>query len=227
MTSVLKEPLKICSTQPMTGYYRDGYCKNLSDDSGTHVVCAKMTDEFLEFTKSKGNNLSSPSSSFPGLKEGDKWCLCALRWDEANKANKAPPVVLEATDSSALKFNNLNTYSKTRKTSSGGKRSIRSTRKQRFDVYINANPKDTIPIKYTSVEDVKNTIMKLEKLYKQKKYPHKRIWQVAMIMKVRLGVLKKTKPEHYTLASKYLKFLSNRSKYNKIKRYTLKFTLHQ
>jgi len=225
MTSVLKEPLKICSTQPMTGYYRDGYCKNLPDDSGTHVVCAKMTNEFLEFTKSKGNNLSTPSSNFPGLKEGDKWCLCALRWDEANKANKAPPVDLEATDESALKFNNLNTY--TRKTSSGGKRSRRSTRKQRFDVYINANPKDTIPIKYTTVEDVKNTIRKLEKLYKAKKYPHKRIWQVAMIMKVRLGVLKKTKPEHYTLSSKYLKFLSNRSKYNETKRYTLKFTLNQ
>ena len=220
MTSLTKEPLKICSTQPMTGYYRDGYCKNLPDDSGTHVVCAKMTDEFLEFTKSKGNDLITPSSNFPGLKEGDKWCLCALRWDEANKENKAPPVDLEATDESALKFNNLNTY--TRKLNSGGKRKTK-----KFNVYINANPKDTIPIKYTTIEDVKNTIMKLEKLYKAKKYPHKRIWQVAMIMKVRLGVLKKTKPEHYKLASKYLKFLSNRSKYNETKRYTLKFTLNQ
>jgi len=226
MTSLTKEPLKICSTQPMTGYYRDGYCKNLADDSGTHVVCAKMTNEFLEFTKSKGNNLSSPSSSFPGLKEGDKWCLCALRWDEANKANKAPPVDLEATDESALKFNNLNTYSKTRKTSSGGKRKTQK-QKQSFDVYIDANPKDTIPIKYTTLDDVKNTIIKLEKLYKAKKYPHKRIWQVAMIMKVRLGVLKNRKPDHYKLASKYLKFLSNRSKYNETKRYTLKFTLNQ
>ena len=224
MSSVLKKPLKICSTQPITGYYRDGYCKNRSDDSGTHVVCAKMTDEFLEFTKSKGNDLSTPSSTFPGLKEGDKWCLCALRWDEANKANKAPPVDLEATDESALKFNNLKTYIQTRKVSKGGKR---KTKKQSFNVYINANPKDTIPIKYTSIEDVKNTILKLEKLYKEKKYPHKRIWQVAMIMKVRLEVLKKTKTEQYKLASKYLKFLSNRSKYNQIKRYTLKFTLNQ
>jgi len=226
MTSVLKKPLKICSTQPMTGYYRDGYCKNLSDDSGTHVVCAKMSNEFLEFTKSKGNDLSTPTSTFPGLKEGDKWCLCALRWDEAAKASKAPLVDLEATDESALKFNNLNTYTQTRKTSSGGKRSTRK-QKQSFDVYINANPKDTIPIKYTTLDDVKNTIIKLEKLYKAKKYNHKRIWQVAMIMKVRLKVLKNTKPEQYNLASKYLKFLSNRSKYDETERYKLKFTLNQ
>jgi len=223
MTSVLKKPLKICSTQPMTGYYRDGYCRGLlPHDSGTHVVCAKMNDEFLEFTKSKGNDLSTPTSTFPGLKSGDKWCVCALRWDEAAKANKAPLVDLEATDESALKFNNLETY--TRKTSSGGKR---KTKKQKFNVYINANPKDTIPIKYTSVDDVKNTIIKLEKLYKAKLYPHKRIWQVAMIMKVRLKVLKTTKPEQYKLASKYLKFLSNRSKYHEIERYKLKFTPNQ
>ena len=218
MTSLTKEPLKICSTQPMTGYYRDGYCRNLPDDSGTHVVCAKMTNEFLEFTKTKGNDLITPSSSFPGLKEGDKWCLCALRWDEANKANKAPPVDLEATDESALKFNNLNTY--TRKVNKGGKR---KTRKQKFDVYINANPKDTIPIKYTSLDDVKNTIMKLEKLYKAKLYPHKRIWQVGMIMKVRLEVLKATKPEQYKLALKYFKFLGKRTKLNESERYSLKF----
>jgi len=224
MTSVLKKPLKICSTQPMTGYYRDGYCRGLPDDSGTHVVCAKMNDEFLEFTKSKGNDLSTPTSTFPGLKSGDKWCVCALRWDEAAEANKAPLVDLEATDESALKFNNLKTYS--RKTSSGGKRKTQKQKKS-FDVYINANPKDTIPIKYTSVDDVKNTIIKLEKLYKAKKYPHKRIWQVAMIMKVRLKVLKTTKPGQYRLASKYLKFLSNRSKYNETERYTLKFTPNQ
>lgn len=220
MTSLTKEPLKICSTQPMTGYYRDGYCKNLPDDSGTHVVCAKMTNEFLEFTKSKGNDLITPSSTFPGLKEGDKWCLCALRWDEANKANKAPPVNLEATDESALKFNNLNTY--TRKLSKGGKRKTRK-QKQSFNVYINANPNDTIPIKYTSLDDVKNTIMKLEKLYKAKLYPHKRIWQVGMIMKVRLEVLKATKPEQYKLALKYFKFLGKRTKMNESERYSLKF----
>ena len=176
-----------------------------------------MTDEFLEFTKSKGNDLISPSSSFPGLKEGDKWCVCAHRWDEANRADKAPPVDLEATDKSALKFNRLNTY--TRKSSRGGRR----TRKQSFDVYIDANPNDTIPIKYKTVEDVKNTIIKLEKLYKAKKYPHKRIWQVGMIMKVRLEVLKKKKPEQYKLAEKYFKFLGKRSKLDESERYSLVF----
>ena len=218
MTSILNTPLKLCSKEPLTGYMRDGYCKNLPDDSGTHVVCATMTDEFLEFTKSKGNDLSTKTSTFPGLKKGDKWCLCAHRWAEAHKADKAPPVDLEATDKSALKFNNLNTY--TRKSSSGG----RSTRKQSFDVYIDANPKDTISIKYKTLDDVKNTILKLEKLYKARKYPHKRIWQVGMIMKVRLEVLKNSKPQQYKLAEKYFKFLGKRTKLDESERYCLKFT---
>jgi len=114
-----------------------------------------------------------------------------------------------------------NTY--TRKLSKGG----RKTRKQSFNVYIDANPKDTIPIKYTTVEDVKNTIIKLEKLYKAKKYPHKRIWQVGMIMKVRLEVLKKIKPEQYKLALKYFKFLGKRTKLDESERYSLKFTPNQ
>ena len=112
MTSIVNKPLTVCSVDPLTGYLRNGYCKNRDDDSGTHVVCAKMTDEFLNFTKSKGNNLSTPSDDFPGLKSGDKWCLCALRWEEANKVNKAPPIDLNATDISALNFNTLDTYSK-------------------------------------------------------------------------------------------------------------------
>jgi len=117
-----------------------------------------------------------------------------------------------------------NTY--TRKLSKGG-RKTRKARKQPFNVYIDANPKDTIPIKYTTVEDVKNTITKLEKLYKAKKYPHKRIWQVGMIMKVRLEVLKKTKPEQYKLAEKYFKFLGKRTKLDERERYSLNFTLNQ
>jgi hypothetical protein len=80
-----------------------------------------------------------------------------------------------------------------------------------YDVYIDKDPSDTISIKYTTIEDVKNTIKKLERLYHQKKYPHKRIWQVAMIMKVRLGVLRQKKPEHYKLAKEYLSFLSERT----------------
>jgi hypothetical protein len=137
MTSVLNKPLTVCSIDPLTGYLRNGYCKNTDDDSGTHVVCAKMTDEFLNFTKSKGNNLSTPSENFPGLKSGDKWCLCALRWDEANKVNKAPPLDLNASDISALKFNTLDTYSKNTITNQrgGGKKKRKSLYKRKSKRY--------------------------------------------------------------------------------------------
>jgi len=91
--------------------------------------------------------------------------------------------------------------------------------KKSFDVYIDKNPKDTIHIKYTTTQDVKNTIDKLEKLYKDKKYTHKRIWQVGMIMKVRLEVLKKTKPEQYRLSKKYFNFLSKRTDLDNKSRY--------
>jgi hypothetical protein len=91
--------------------------------------------------------------------------------------------------------------------------------KKSFDVYIDKNPKDTIHIKYTTTQDVENTIDKLEKLYKDKKYNHKRIWQVGMIMKVRLEVLRKKKPEQYNLSKKYFEFLGNRTKLDNISRY--------
>ncbi len=92
-----------------------------------------------------------------------------------------------------------------------------------FDVYINKNPKDTIPIKYKTVEDVKDTIKKLEKLYKAKKYSHKRIWQVGMIMKVRLEVLKDKKPKEYQLSKKYFEFLGKRTKLSEKERYQFTF----
>jgi hypothetical protein len=95
--------------------------------------------------------------------------------------------------------------------------------KKSFDVYIDKNPKDTIHIKYTTLEDVQNTIDKLEKLYKNKKYTHKRIWQVGMIMYVRLKVLKDKKPEQYALANKYFTFLGKRTKLDEKSRYTLSF----
>jgi hypothetical protein len=95
--------------------------------------------------------------------------------------------------------------------------------KKSFDVYIDKNPKDTIHIKYTTTEDVKNTIHKLEKLYKSKKYSHKRIWQVGMIMKVRLKVLQSKKPEQYSLANKYFKFLGKRTKLSEKDRYNFSF----
>lgn len=95
--------------------------------------------------------------------------------------------------------------------------------KKSFDVYIDKNPKDTINIKYTTLEDVKNTIDKLENLYKSKKYSHKRIWQVGMIMKVRLEVLKNKKEKQYALANKYFKFLGKRTKLDEKDRYNISF----
>lgn len=97
--------------------------------------------------------------------------------------------------------------------------------KKSFDVYIDKNPKDTIHIKYTTMDDVKNTITKLERLYKSKKYSHKRIWQVGMIMKVRLNVLKNKKPEEYKLSERYFKFLGERTKLNNNERYNFNFKI--
>lgn len=104
--NVLGDPLELCCLEPKTGFYRDGYCNTGTDDYGTHVVCAVMTQAFLDFTKAKGNDLCTarPEYHFPGLKAGDKWCLCALRWKEAYKAGVAPPVVLESTHAKALEF---------------------------------------------------------------------------------------------------------------------------
>jgi hypothetical protein len=97
--------------------------------------------------------------------------------------------------------------------------------KRSFDVYIDKNPEDTIHIKYTTVEDVKNTIRNLERLYKSKRYPHKRIWQVAMIMKVRLHVLKHIKPKQYALAKRYFEFVGNRTHLENKDRYAAIFRL--
>tara|TARA_B110000503_G_C7079627_1_gene384576 strand:+ start:383 stop:766 length:384 start_codon:yes stop_codon:yes gene_type:complete len=107
--NVLGGALIACSISPLSGFYRDGCCKTGAEDAGTHTVCAKITDEFLEYTKSKGNNLSTPipAYQFPGLKEGDFWCLCALRWKEALMAGKAPKVKLEATHEKTLEFISL------------------------------------------------------------------------------------------------------------------------
>jgi uncharacterized protein (DUF2237 family) len=100
------QPLQGCSDDPLTGYYRDGFCHTGETDSGTHVVCAEMTEEFLTFTAGRGNDLSTPRPQwlFPGLKPGDRWCLCALRWDEARQAGMAPPVVTEATHIGVLEY---------------------------------------------------------------------------------------------------------------------------
>jgi uncharacterized protein (DUF2237 family) len=102
--NVLGTPLKLCSTDPMTGYFRDGCCNTDDTDRGSHVVCAEMTEEFLIFSKQRGNDLSTPRPEFrfPGLNPGDRWCLCAQRWLDAFEAGVAPPVVLESTHEQAL-----------------------------------------------------------------------------------------------------------------------------
>jgi uncharacterized protein len=102
--NVFGRPLKTCGTDPMTGYFRDGCCHTDPDDRGLHVVCAIMTNQFLAFSRLQGNDLSTPRPeyAFPGLKAGDRWCLCANRWLEAYAAGKAPTVDLEATHLNAL-----------------------------------------------------------------------------------------------------------------------------
>ena len=104
--NILGTELQACCTDPVTGFFRDGYCNTSQMDQGNHVVCAIVTDEFLEFTRSRGNDLSTPlpAYQFPGLKAGDCWCLCALRWKEALDAGFAPPINLEATHESMLDF---------------------------------------------------------------------------------------------------------------------------
>lgn len=102
--NVLGGPLQGCSLRPLTGFYRDGCCNTGAEDQGLHVVCCEMTAEFLAFSKSRGNDLSTPLPrlGFPGLKPGDRWCLCAGRWQEAFEAGKAPRVLLAGTHEAAL-----------------------------------------------------------------------------------------------------------------------------
>jgi uncharacterized protein len=107
--NVLGEPLGACSLSPMTGFFRTGCCETGPEDRGAHVVCAEVTREFLEFSKARGNDLSTPAPAFgfAGLKPGDRWCLCAARWREALEAGAAPRVVLAATHERALEHATL------------------------------------------------------------------------------------------------------------------------
>ena len=107
--NVFGEDLMLCSSSPMTGYYRNGCCETGEDDRGTHTVCAVVTNEFLQYSKSKGNDLTIdyPEYGFKGLVEGDKWCLCVSRWIEAYHANVAPPVILKATHIQTLAYISL------------------------------------------------------------------------------------------------------------------------
>jgi uncharacterized protein len=107
--NVLGEPLQSCCIDPLTGFYRTGYCHVGPEDVGVHAVCIEVTDDFLSFSKQAGNDLSTPLPhyGFPGLKPGDSWCLCAPRWQEALDAGIAPPVYLAATHESALDYSTL------------------------------------------------------------------------------------------------------------------------
>ena len=109
MKNILGTDLKCCGTKPMTGYFRDGFCRTTETDRGRHVVACIVNEKFLHFTRQMGNDLSSPNPmySFPGLKPGDKWCVCALRWKEAFDAGCAPEVILEATHEKSLDYVNL------------------------------------------------------------------------------------------------------------------------
>jgi len=104
--NVLGEPLCLCCNSPKTGFYRDGFCKTGSQDVGLHLICAEVTHEFLEYSRSCGNDLVTPMPlyQFPGLKPGDRWCLCVSRWREALDAGVAPPIDLQATHESTLKY---------------------------------------------------------------------------------------------------------------------------
>lgn len=104
--NIFGETLIPCSASPMTGFFRTGCCETDENDQGTHTVCAIMTEEFLIFTKSVGNDLSTPRPEydFPGLKPGDRWCLCASRWMEAYRSDAAPKIVPEATHEKTLEF---------------------------------------------------------------------------------------------------------------------------
>ncbi len=104
--NVLGEKLQVCSSSPLTGFYRDGCCNTGAEDVGLHTVCTQVTEEFLIFSKARGNDLSTPRPEigFDGLQPGDCWCLCALRWKEAYEAGAAPTVILEATHEATLKI---------------------------------------------------------------------------------------------------------------------------
>jgi uncharacterized protein (DUF2237 family) len=107
--NVIGTPLESCGDDPVTGYYRDGNCSTGDQDVGRHTVCTRVTQEFLEFSREQGNDLITPipEYGFPGLKPGDQWCVCAMRWKEAYEAGKAAPILIRATHARTLKIVSL------------------------------------------------------------------------------------------------------------------------
>jgi hypothetical protein len=112
MKNIFDTELQVCGLNPLTGYMRDGYCNTHNYDYGTHIVCAVVTKEFLDFTYMKGNDLITPRNNFPGLKPGDRWCLCVLRWIEAYNNGVAPLIDLNSTSKNVLKYVPLDTLLK-------------------------------------------------------------------------------------------------------------------
>lgn len=105
--NVLGTPLESCCLDPLTGWYRDGHCRTDQSDRGLHLICAQVTEEFLEYSRCQGNDLVTARANFPGLKAGDGWCLCVSRWLEALAAGVAPPIRLESTHVKALNYVSL------------------------------------------------------------------------------------------------------------------------
>lgn len=206
------EKLRVCSTKPMTGFYRDGYCKTGDDDTGSHTVCARVTEEFLEFTKSMGNNLDM-------LEPGDKWCLCAKRWEEANKEGVAPEMIKSSTNIKTLDIidsdeQELDEYARTLKNArrqgvglrfpkSAVKANPQRFRKYTRDnikesdpktgtgkkpegsgrrLYTDENPNDTVSVKFRTKQDIIDTLNKDS--FKSK--PHKRQSQIINLIHQRV-----------------------------------------
>jgi len=204
--------LQICSENPLTGFYRDGFCRTGKNDTGSHTVCAKVTQEFLDFTKSKGNNLDI-------LKPGDKWCLCAKRWEEANLEGKAPKIIRKSTNIKTLDIidtieQELDEYSRTLKNARQHGKNLKFPKSailanpQRFSkytidqikesdpkigsgkkpegsgrrLYTDENPNDTVSVKFRTKEDIIDTLNKDS--FKSK--PHKRQSQIINLIHQRV-----------------------------------------
>ena len=168
--------LEVCSKNPITGYYRDGYCRTDENDEGSHTVCAKVTEEFLDFTNSRGNNLNI-------LEPGDKWCLCAKRWKEANDVGLAPPIDENATNIKTLNIIGDEILTRKKLNESDpkfgtGKKPKGSSRR----LYTDENPNDTVSVKFRTKEDIIDTLNK--ESFKSK--PHKRQSQIINLIHQRV-----------------------------------------
>tara|TARA_B100000575_G_scaffold180976_2_gene145318 strand:+ start:882 stop:1694 length:813 start_codon:yes stop_codon:yes gene_type:complete len=258
--NMLGKRLRLCSIKPMTGWYRDGYCSKDKNDMGSHTVCSVLSKKFMDFSKKRNNDLygvAKPNDKWclceKRWEEAYDAGYAPRVLKTASNYNIEPNI--------KYKINHFNKYGytikKQTKNIEKGKQKISSNRKinkkkinkiskqkvnflynhtkpnKDYDLFGNRNPKDTIHVKYKTIEDLKDSILNLEKLYKDKKYPHKRIVQVAMVMNKRLKHIydnkdtlyvnaKKVK-ERYLLSDKYLKFLKGRTKKNENKRRKLIF----